>query len=227
MTSNRRIVKLIGLLTHPDRDRRDQGRALLEALGMDYLAGQDLDGANLDTADLRGLDLSDASLIGANLRKTLLSGAKFDRANLKGADLWGAQAQEASFKDATLQDANLITANFELADMVGAFILGAKIFNTVMPDGQAIYSPFGEALTLDEFIAYVEANEIMPEEMRPDLDFENFRSTSKYWEGSPYAQFLRENHWKMIGPDRRRSEHSGRYKKKGVDFGSYPFSTTG
>lgn len=71
-----------------------------------------LNGAQLNTANLRHLDLAEASLLGA-----YLGGADLTRANLRGAKLSQADLRYAFLTGANLQGARLTGANLAGADL--------------------------------------------------------------------------------------------------------------
>src|SRR3954466_3013349 len=76
------------------------------------LAGINLDGAWLETIDLRG---------------AMLPMACFDRANLQGACLDGARLEGASFRDATQAATTFVGANLKGADFTGARLSAANL----------------------------------------------------------------------------------------------------
>jgi hypothetical protein len=68
------------------------------------LSGLDLTSANLQGADLTGANLNGANLTGANLQGTDLTGANLNRANLTSADLAGATLTGANLNRVTYGD---------------------------------------------------------------------------------------------------------------------------
>ncbi|MCG2784920.1 MAG: pentapeptide repeat-containing protein [Anaerolineae bacterium] len=90
------------------------------------LAGCNLKGAVLDSADFTGANLKNASFRDASMETAILSGA-----NLEGAFLRGAKLHQAIISGAILKNAILISADLEATDFSGA------IFNraTQFPEG--------------------------------------------------------------------------------------------
>jgi hypothetical protein len=86
----------------------------------------DLEGADLQNANLRDAELQHADLSGANLEGANLRDADLDHANLKKANLAGANLEKTDFSDADLRGANLR----------GAYMKGTKFCNAIMPDGE-------------------------------------------------------------------------------------------
>lgn len=91
-----------------------------------------LDGADLESIDLRDIDLGRTELPAATLRKADLRGTLLNRANLAGADLAGALLQgaalgEADIRGAMLEDANLESASLRFADLRGSILEGANL----------------------------------------------------------------------------------------------------
>ena len=76
------------------------------------LAGINLDGAWLESIDLRG---------------AMLSMASFEKANLQGAQLDGARLDGVSFRDANLVTATLVGASLKGADLTGARLSAANL----------------------------------------------------------------------------------------------------
>ena len=85
------------------------------------LEDADLEGANLRDANLEDADLEGANLIGANLREANLRGA-----NLRGAVLRGADLKDANLRGVVLRGADLKDANLRGANLIGANLIGAK-----------------------------------------------------------------------------------------------------
>ncbi len=91
------------------------------------LAGARLQGANLWRAQLQGANLWDAQLQGADLRGARLQGANLSNARLQGADLREAELQGANLWSAQLQGANLAGAQLQGADLREAQLQGAGL----------------------------------------------------------------------------------------------------
>jgi len=87
------------------------------------LAGADLGGAHLFTANLVGADLSEA-----DLRAAYLTDADLSEANLRGANLGEANLNPANLSGADLSEAILGGANLILADLSEADLRGARLF---------------------------------------------------------------------------------------------------
>ena len=112
------------------------------------LNGINLEDANLSRTDLSGTSLQDSTLKRANLTEANLSGIRLDRAkcfnaNFTDADLRGSILNNAEFRGANLKKANLACcklsgANFHGANLAGASLAvtelwGTKIFSESTP----------------------------------------------------------------------------------------------
>jgi uncharacterized protein YjbI with pentapeptide repeats len=86
------------------------------------LTGAELEGANLERADLSGTILVGANLNSANLEQADLSGAILAGANLKFAKLERAMLIKVDLTGAELEGANLASA-----DLSGAILVGANL----------------------------------------------------------------------------------------------------
>ncbi len=93
------------------------------------LEGAQLQGANLAGARLQGANLWRAQLQGANLWDAQLQGADLRGARLQGANLWDAQLQGADLRGARLQGANLSNARLQGADLREAELQGANLWS--------------------------------------------------------------------------------------------------
>ena len=91
-------------------DNHQYAIELSKQVGVDFLVGANLEGANLRDANLRGAKLGFADLSGANLRRADLEDANLTRANLEGADLYYADLDGVNLKGANLEGANLSNA---------------------------------------------------------------------------------------------------------------------
>ena len=69
-----------------------------------------------------------------------LEGANLENANLMGAFLHSANLEGANLENALLANAILHGANLEGANLNYAYMNGAILCNTTMPDGSVIYS---------------------------------------------------------------------------------------
>ena len=87
----------------------------------------DLEGANLQGANLWEANLQDAYLWKANLQDAYLWQAKLQGANLWEANLQDAYLVEANLQDAFLWEANLQDADLENANFQGAILLGTHL----------------------------------------------------------------------------------------------------
>ncbi len=92
------------------------------------LEGAQLQGANLWRAQLQGVHLWGAELQGADLWSAQLQGANLRRAQLQGVDLWGAKLQGANLREAQLQGANLGNAQLQGVDLWDAELQGADLW---------------------------------------------------------------------------------------------------
>ncbi len=92
------------------------------------LEGAQLQGANLRGARLQGANLSNARLQGADLREAELQGANLWSAQLQGANLAGAQLQGADLREAQLQGAGLVCARLQGVDLLNARLQGANLW---------------------------------------------------------------------------------------------------
>ena len=94
-----------------------------------YLADADLAGANLTgaylwSADLSRANLPGADLVGARLAEAYLVGADLSEADLTGAVLVGASLTEAYLRGANLSGADLTNATLTEANLFGADLDG-------------------------------------------------------------------------------------------------------
>ena len=84
--------------------------------------GAILNGAFLNTANLRGVDLTGAKFIGAYLSGTDFTGAILDDVSFSGANLQKAIMTGASLRNARLGNTELQAVDFRAADLTGAII---------------------------------------------------------------------------------------------------------
>ena len=128
----------------------DQSFPLLYNLDDVNLEGADLEaaqlyavsfvGANLDSAILRSAYADYAQLGGADLGAADLKGAFLRHADLQYAILYNADLRGAFLTHASMQYAGLVDANLTNADLYGASLSGATLLgvtwdNTTCPDG--------------------------------------------------------------------------------------------
>lgn len=99
------------------------------------LQGANLQGADLGSANLRGVDLRLAKLQGAYLQWADLQGANLQRANLQGADLKGANLQGADLRLADLRGVDLQWADLQGAYLRLADLRGANLEMVLWPEG--------------------------------------------------------------------------------------------
>ena len=85
-----------------------------------------LAGINLDGAWLESIDLRRAALPMASFEKTNLQGAKFDGARLDGACFRGANLSAASFINASLRGADLTGARLSAVNLAGADLFDVR-----------------------------------------------------------------------------------------------------
>jgi hypothetical protein len=133
---NPKIKSLLRLMISRDEFQKEQGRALLEALGMDFFkveSGGDLSRAKFSNADLSGADFSGMDLQGCSFVGCDLSGADFKDANLVGSEMTMIKMANTDFSGANMDGVSLtvggITSPWRFQahdDLVG----GAKIFGT-------------------------------------------------------------------------------------------------
>ena len=98
----------------------------------------DLEGADLNRANLANANFFRTNLSGANLQNASLEGANLEQAYLIGANLYGANLRGAKLEKAYLDFANLFMANLSEAklplaylyesDLAGANLLGASLW---------------------------------------------------------------------------------------------------
>jgi uncharacterized protein YjbI with pentapeptide repeats len=86
-----------------------------------------LQGFNLENANLRGASLERANLQGTNLKGANLQGVDLEKANLQGANLAGANLFDADLEKANLSLANLTGANLQKADLGKANLTGTNL----------------------------------------------------------------------------------------------------
>jgi len=85
-----------------------------------------LAGINLDGAWLESIDLRHAALPVASFEKTNLQGARFDGARLDGACFRGANLSAASFTNASLRGADLTGARLSAVNLAGADLFDVR-----------------------------------------------------------------------------------------------------
>jgi hypothetical protein len=85
-----------------------------------------LAGINLDGAWLESIDLRLATLPMASFEKTNLQGARFDGARLDGACFRGANLSAASFTNASLRGADLTGARLSAVNLAGADLFDVR-----------------------------------------------------------------------------------------------------
>ncbi|WP_255196163.1 pentapeptide repeat-containing protein [Halorarius litoreus] len=90
-------------------------------VGVEWLAGQSLVGANLEDANVMGADLTDTNLLLADMTNATGINADFSRANMEGADL-----TRADLRLATLDDARLYGTVLTDVNLGGDILLGQK-----------------------------------------------------------------------------------------------------
>jgi uncharacterized protein YjbI with pentapeptide repeats len=91
-----------------------------------------LDGANLAGADLRGAGFQNATMKGADLRNAILGLTSFYGVDLEGADFSGVNlgSPDTVFDGANLRGAKLVGARFQGARMPGVNLSRANLSNT-------------------------------------------------------------------------------------------------
>ncbi len=92
--------------------------------------GCNLQGADLEYANLTGAGLGNANLKDANLKRAGLGHANLKDANLEGANLASANLASANLKDANLEGANLAGANLINTSLEGANLKNANLMGT-------------------------------------------------------------------------------------------------
>lgn len=123
----------------PDADLPALQKWQRESLFM--LHGAFLAGSNLNYANLQGIMLYSVQLQGADLVDAKLHRAGLSHAGLQGAELYGAQLQGATLYNAQLQEANLSTARLEGAHLnsthlQGAILVEAQLQNARLHDAE-------------------------------------------------------------------------------------------
>ena len=133
---------------------------LKRKLGVESLAGADLQGKSLRLASLRNADLHGTNLQNVNLQTADLEGANLRGANLRGAIMrgvmmQGADLQDADFKGADLRGTYVVTISgiygnssaIEIkTDMSGVKNVTVAQLAQAIVDGSTI---FPEGITLD------------------------------------------------------------------------------
>jgi hypothetical protein len=97
-----------------------------------------LSGASLNNATMTGADLREAELDKAALCSADLSGAILRQATLDGAALYAANLTGADLFEATLNNTVLSYADFTGADLTGVELSGARVYQTIAPDGVTV-----------------------------------------------------------------------------------------
>jgi uncharacterized protein YjbI with pentapeptide repeats len=91
------------------------------------LNGAEIQYANLSQLDLSKTNLSGANLSESNLRNTSLKESDLSEINLSKADLGGAELRETLLSDADLSHADLCLADLRGADLSGACLIGSDL----------------------------------------------------------------------------------------------------
>ena len=112
-------------MEHPD---------LRPDLSLAQLEGRDLDEADLSGTNLRRTQLSNASLVNAAIMDADLSGATLMGADLHQAALTRSTLIAANLSAATLRSAELDDANLRGANLSRANLQGASLRNTILVD---------------------------------------------------------------------------------------------
>jgi len=94
--------------------------------------------AKLWRGNLEGAYLSEADLRGANLREVILRDAILDRAQMGHATLVSVDARNANFAAADLRGADLSYANFENARLSNAKLPGASLYGVNLRNAQLL-----------------------------------------------------------------------------------------
>ena len=118
------------------------------------LRAADLQGANLNLADLSGADLRKADLRNAQLDTADLRGARLEEADFRYAILMNANLRGADLRRANLRFANLLDADISDADLTGAFVYGASVWkltlNSTTKQDNLVVTEFGQSeVTVD------------------------------------------------------------------------------
>jgi uncharacterized protein YjbI with pentapeptide repeats len=116
------IRAVADVLRRRDEDHVPEEHRVLLDLRRTNLQGAELQGANLEEVHLFGTNLEKAYLTGAHLQ-----GANLIRANLQGADLEEAHLEKAKLALANLQGADLTSAHLQGAMLWGADLRGADL----------------------------------------------------------------------------------------------------
>jgi hypothetical protein len=124
--------RAVNIGVKPDLNGADLDRA--ELVGADFssanLRGANLSRANLVIANFSKADLSDANLTGAEVIQADLSGANLRRATLNDAILWEAKLIRADLRGAKLGRANLFLSDLSEADLSEADLQSAILIET-------------------------------------------------------------------------------------------------
>jgi uncharacterized protein YjbI with pentapeptide repeats len=87
--------------------------------GADFFKAQ-MQGADLKGAKMQGAEFKMAAMLGADFRKAQMQGVQFILANMQGADFREAQMQEANFSTAGMKGADFRKAQMQGADLYRA-----------------------------------------------------------------------------------------------------------
>ncbi|MEQ8969012.1 MAG: serine/threonine-protein kinase [Coleofasciculus sp. C1-SOL-03] len=127
------------LESQPEKQLLERNRCLgcnLQGADLEYanltgagLGNANLKNANLESAGLGHANLKDANLEGANLASANLASANLKDANLEGANLAGANLINTSLEGANLKNANLMGTNLKYAILWDADLEGADLTN--------------------------------------------------------------------------------------------------
>ena len=130
--------------------------------------------ATLTGSWLAGANLEEAQLKGVELWRTELRGAHFFRAKLQGTQFFATKLQEANFVEAQLQEANLALAWLQGTDLEGAQLQGATAEPgfSVIPFANRIRSRIGKDSYLNNVTFGGGLNEEDVNSLVEDLDNE-------------------------------------------------------
>src|SRR5260221_6567272 len=122
-------VRTLTVLPRLDKERK---RGVLQFLHESGLIDKGMKIIDLDGADLNGANLSEANLGGADLHRAILDGAKLHKTNLNGAILGEANLHKANLNgailgEAILGEAQLNGAKLGTPDLLRAILDGAEL----------------------------------------------------------------------------------------------------
>lgn len=148
-------IRTVTIIRRLERDKERQATVLhflRDAEMLNFLfKNANLEGVDLEGANLRRADLTGANLMGVNLRNALMVEAKLQGANLYKANLMGANLDRAHLEKANLIEANLVGALLVAAHLQEAQLWGAVLMAAYLQRAELWGAVLNEAILVGAF----------------------------------------------------------------------------